>query len=117
MTPNLLDDDVWAPPACTLPTEDRPLRVAEFDDFFTADVIRRVSATPGQLVVEVRADAAAAVRAASLAVRETACCSFFTFDLAISNSAVALTIGTGPEHENVLAALGERVEVLLAGAV
>ena len=28
--------DDWAPDACTLPTVERPLRVAEFDDLFTA---------------------------------------------------------------------------------
>ena len=27
--------DDWAPDACTLPTAERPLRVAEFDDLFT----------------------------------------------------------------------------------
>lgn len=26
------DDHQWAPQACTLPTAERPLRVAEFDD-------------------------------------------------------------------------------------
>ena len=53
-------------------------------------------------------------RAAALAVRETACCSFFTFHLSISDGAVVLTVGTGPEHTDVLAALGERVQALLA---
>jgi hypothetical protein len=27
--------DDWAPDACTLPTPERPLRVAEFDDLFS----------------------------------------------------------------------------------
>ena len=31
--------DDWAPDACTLPTTERPLRVAEFDDLF-ASVLR-----------------------------------------------------------------------------
>jgi hypothetical protein len=116
MTSDLPGDDAWVPSACTLPGEDRPLRVAEFEDFFTGDVTRVATPTPGQLRVEVRPDAASAARAASLGVRETACCSFFTFELAISEGAVALTIGTGPEQEDVLAALGEHVEALLAGA-
>jgi hypothetical protein len=36
--------DDWAPDACTLPTAERPLRVAEFDDLFTFVVPRSCSA-------------------------------------------------------------------------
>lgn len=37
----------WAPHACTLPTEERPLRVAEFDALFAEAVknVRRIDAT------------------------------------------------------------------------
>jgi hypothetical protein len=28
------DDRVWVPQACTLPTVERPLRLAEFNDLF-----------------------------------------------------------------------------------
>ena len=69
MNLNLIDDNPWVPSACTLPIEDQPLRVAEFDDFFAHDAGGLNRLSPNQLRFEVRADAAAASRAASLAVK------------------------------------------------
>ncbi|WP_245718914.1 hypothetical protein [Micromonospora rhizosphaerae] len=47
-------DDDWVPEACTLPTAERPLRVAEFDELF-ATALRgqtRLSPTgPSRLAV------------------------------------------------------------------
>ena len=34
--PEIVDPLDWAPEACSLPTAERPLRVAEFDELFTA---------------------------------------------------------------------------------
>ena len=69
------ETEPWAPDACTLPTAERPLREAEFDDFFTTSVraVHRHDATALRLDLEPSADVAA--RAANLAVRETGCCS------------------------------------------
>jgi hypothetical protein len=70
----------WVPvEACTIPTADQPLRVAEFDDLFATalrDVERR---EPGWL--RLRLDPGSEERARDLVARETACCSFFTFDV------------------------------------
>jgi hypothetical protein len=67
------------PGACTLPTANRPLRLAEFDDLFAAAVrrVEPVDATHARLHLTGPAGLAARVR--DLAARETQCCSFFTF--------------------------------------
>jgi hypothetical protein len=89
----------WAPDACTLPTAERPLRVAEF----AALDVRRVetisathtrlhfSADPGQV--------------RDLAARETGCCSFFRFTVTDST----LDVEVPERYTDVLAALVTRV--------
>jgi hypothetical protein len=109
MTVNLIDDD-WVPDACTLPTVEQPLRRDEFDDFFGRDVIAVTVESPLRLRLELRADPAVAARAAALAVRETGCCSFFNFAMAIRDGKVTLTVSAAPAHRAVLAALGARAE-------
>src|SRR5215207_10411955 len=67
------------PAACTLPTADRPLRVAEFGAFFaSAGAVSRPA--PGWLRVRFPVSDDAAVQ--DLVARESACCSFFTFAIA-----------------------------------
>ncbi|WP_248579591.1 hypothetical protein [Nocardioides sp. InS609-2] len=115
MTANLVGDD-WVPDACTLPTVEQPLRRAEFDDLFARDVLAVVGESPHRVRLDLRADPAAAARAAGLAVKETGCCSFFTFDLTIADGAVSLGIETAPAHGAVLAALGARAESRMGAA-
>jgi hypothetical protein len=67
----------WAPDACTLPTAERPLRVAEFDDIF-ASVVRAERPDPTRLDLVVPRAVEAAAR--DLARRESDCCSFFTIE-------------------------------------
>jgi hypothetical protein len=69
--------------ACTLPTAEQPLRVAEFDDLFThaLRVVECPHATAEQARLVLRGDEALAGRVQQLADAETACCSFFTFAL------------------------------------
>lgn len=112
----MIDDNVWVPSACTIPTENQPLRVAEFDDFFSHNALALSRPTPNQLRIEIQPEPDAASRAAALAVKETGCCSFFTFEMTISVGSVELTVSTAETHAAVLAALGERAERLIAGA-
>jgi hypothetical protein len=69
----------WAPAECTLPTAERPLRVAEFDELF-ANALRG-QARPGPTHLRLLLDGSVEVEATTrdLTARETACCSFFTF--------------------------------------
>jgi hypothetical protein len=99
----------WVSRSCTLPTADRPLRVAEFDRLFT-DAVRgagRPSRT--RLKLELVSSAENAAQAAGLMVRETACCSFFTSTLTATGGALELEIAVPDSHVDVLDALAARV--------
>jgi hypothetical protein len=97
-----------APEACTLPTADQPLRVAEFDELF-ANVVTRVDRPAAtRLLLGLPTDPAVAARTADLAVRENACCSFFTFTLTMSEAGLALEVVVPEGHTDVLDALAAR---------
>ena len=42
-------DETWVPEACTLPTVDRPLRLAEFDDLFATALWEQQRISPTEL--------------------------------------------------------------------
>lgn len=91
-------------------TEERPLRVAEFDTLFT-DAVRSVQRIDGTSVsLELVPEAEMAARAADLVVRETGCCSFFTFSLVATGGKLHLEIGVPAQHADVLEALVVRAE-------
>ncbi|HLL61550.1 MAG TPA: hypothetical protein VK401_00770, partial [Propionibacteriaceae bacterium] len=73
-----ITDVTQVPEACRLPTVQRPLRLAEFDRLFiTATAADRLSL--GRVRIALPSSPEVAAQAAELAVRETQCCSFFTF--------------------------------------
>ena len=99
----------WIPDACTLPTAERPLRLDEFDALFAEATrgVRRVSAE--RLRVELAPDPGVAARAAELAVRETSCCSFFTFTVTADAGGLRLDVTVPDGRTDVLDALAGRV--------
>jgi hypothetical protein len=108
------------PDACTLPTAERPLRLAEFDELF-ATAVRRVEAVSTVHVrLHLTGSAGLADRVRDLAARETECCSFFTFTTtgqpATGGEAVVLDIEVSPEHASVLTSLAQRAGAVSAGA-
>lgn len=95
----------WVPQACTLPTAERPLRAAELGAI-VADAVEPVDRPePERLVVALRPSPEVAARVADLAVRETGCCSFFTFTLTAAAGELRLDITVLPGHVDVLDAL------------
>jgi hypothetical protein len=93
------------PDACTLPTAERPLRLAEFDDLF-ATAVRRVEpidATHARW--HLTGPAGLADRVRDLTARETECCSFFTFTI---SGDVIVDVEVPPAYADVLAALTQR---------
>ncbi|MEU8221670.1 hypothetical protein [Kribbella sp. NPDC048915] len=72
-------DATWAPEACTLPTAERPFRVAEFNELF-AEHLRRADRVDAQ-TLDIVLDPESRTTVEDLTARETACCSFFTFTL------------------------------------
>ena len=101
-----------APDACTLPTEERPLRRAEFDDLFTTAVtdIRWVGPTHARFGMS--GDDGLADRVADLAQREQSCCSFFAFDIERDGDRVVLDVAVPPAYTGVLTALVGRAETV-----
>lgn len=98
----------WVPTACTLPSAEEPVRVAEFDALF-ATGLRAVHDLEGSRVrLELEPDPAVAARAADLAVRETGCCSFFTFTLTADGGRLLLDVTAPPAYADVLAAFAGR---------
>ncbi|MPZ24999.1 MAG: hypothetical protein GEV12_00725 [Micromonosporaceae bacterium] len=101
-------DGTWVPQACTLPTVRRPLRRSEFDGLFTSAVrsVERVDQL--RLRLELVPEPAVAARAADLLVRETECCSFFTFTLTATGGRVSVEVAVPAGHVDVLDALADR---------
>jgi hypothetical protein len=97
--------DDWAPDACTLPTAQRPLRVAAFDALFTA--VRR-SQCPRPTRLDLVLPRAVEAAGRDLARRESECCSFFTFEFESLGDDVVMHIAVPPEHVEVLDALQAR---------
>jgi hypothetical protein len=94
------------PDACTLPMGRRPLRVMEFDELF-ASVLRKTRAQPTRLDLVVPPDVEAAAH--SLAERESACCSFFTFEFEPAGGNVVMHIIVPPDQVAALDAIASRV--------
>lgn len=102
----------WVPHSCTLPTVERPVRTAEFDEVF-AEAVHHVERVEGdRLRLELDATSAVAARIADLAVRETGCCSFFTFELTAAAGTLHLDISVTAGHREVLDALAARATTL-----
>ncbi len=99
----------WIPAACTLPTAERPLRVAAFDALFAEAVTEVSPSGPGRIRLALRPEPQIAARVAELTVRETGCCSLFTFTLTAADGALVLEVGVDDRHREVLHALTARI--------
>ncbi|GAA2661026.1 hypothetical protein GCM10010400_19480 [Streptomyces aculeolatus] len=111
-----MSDLAWVPQSCTLPTAERPLRVAEWDALF-AEVPAAVSRPEPLRLRLVLADGpGVAERVRELAERESGCCSFFTFttdrdgDDGDGTGSMSLDIAVDPAHAAVLDALAARID-------
>ena len=104
--------------ACTLPTLEQPMRIAEFDDLFAASL--RDIQDPGRSDVKVRlvlgGDEELPERVQRLVNAEASCCSFFTFtltavepgDSSVTETMVALEVDVPAARADVLAAFVSR---------
>ncbi|WP_405721902.1 hypothetical protein OG607_10875 [Streptomyces sp. NBC_01537] len=101
----------WVPTTCTLPAPEQPLRAAEFDALFT-DALRSVNPlAPTRLQFTLDSAPEVEERARDLAARETACCSFFTFDFTRdSRDQLLMDISVPDTQTAVLEALADRAE-------
>lgn len=102
-------DDSWVPDACTLPTAERPLRRAEFDQFFR-DAVRGADRLSAQhLRLRLAGGAQVEEAARDLTARESSCCSFFAFDISRTGPAeLTLDVRVPAAHVDVLDGLASR---------
>lgn len=115
-TDDLAAGETWAPASCTLPTVERPLRTAEFDELFATAVQHLTRAEPERLELDLRPDSAVAARAADLMARETGCCGFFTFVLVARAGELRLEVTVSDAHVDVLDAIAERAAAVAVPA-
>jgi hypothetical protein len=108
---DLNDNDsgaAWVPQACTLPTAEQPLRMAEFDEVFTRAVRGAERAGASRLRLDLDPVPGVAGRVAELAAAEAGCCSFFTFTLTVADGRLMLEVTVPPAYTGVLDALAAR---------
>lgn len=96
----------WVPEACTLPTVERPLRVAEFDHLFALSLrqVHRPEGTRLRLML----DPAAEASARDLVARESQCCSFFTFTFSRSAAGLVIDVVVPEDQVSVLDGIAAR---------
>ncbi len=107
----------WVPESCTLPTADQPLRVAEFDDLLATARGPAERRGPTELRIPLPAGDGVVSGVRDLAARETACCSFFSFEVHPSSSGTELEVRVPESQTAVLDALQRRVEAVRARGV
>lgn len=103
-----MSDLAWVPQSCTLPTEERPLRVAEWDALFSERLASPSRPEPLRLRVDLAGGPGVEERARALVERESGCCSFFTFTTTPGEDMIGLDIAVDAAHEVVLDALAAR---------
>jgi hypothetical protein len=104
-----------APDACTLPTAERPLRIAEFDDLFrtAATAVTRIGPYVARWLLT--PDPAVPARTADLVARESMCCSFFDFTLRVAQGSLTLDVAVPAEQAAVLEGLVDRARSVMTG--
>ena len=111
-------DLAWVPDSCSLPTAERPLRLAEFDDLFATAVRRVEPVTPTHARLHLAGATGLAATVRDLTARETECCSFFRFAVhpgAPEDETLTLDIEVPARYADVLAALVTQAHAAAAG--
>jgi len=101
--------DLMTTEACTLPTAERPLRLAEFETLF-ADHLSDLTWDGDRLRLSLSGGADLRAVVADLTARESACCSFFDFSLSGAVDRVVLDVGVPPERREILDGLADLAE-------
>src|SRR5690625_3321137 len=99
--------------ACTMPTADRPLRLAEFDALF-AGAVRGIEHGGSHVRLHLTGDEGLVEQVRDLAERVTTCCSFFTFGIVGTDEDLTLEVSVPPDRQGILDALAERARELAA---
>ena len=108
----------WVPvDACALPTEEQPLRLAEFDALFGSALCRTDRRDATWLRLALVAADGHFERASELTARETACCSFFAFDVHRAGPEILIDVRVPAERAAVLDGLHRQAIAAAAGRI
>ncbi|MEO5922010.1 MAG: hypothetical protein ABIQ01_12800 [Pseudolysinimonas sp.] len=95
------------PHSCTLPTAERPIRLAEFDTLLeSATLAKRDNAMHLTFYFDDAKGLEAQAR--DLTARESSCCSFFDFNVANDGGQIIVGIGVPDQHASILNSLQSR---------
>jgi hypothetical protein len=107
------------PDACTLPTVDRPPRLAQFDALFATAVRQVEMVGPTHARVRLVGPVGLEPTVRDLTTRETECCSFFTFTTTAEpvddGEAVTLDVQVPAQYAHVLESLIQRASTVSTG--
>lgn len=106
-------DSLLTTNACTLPTAERPLRLAEFDELFETSV-HQAEFSGDTVTLRLSGEEGLGARVRDLAERESSCCTFFTFEVSGTDDHLTLDIAVPPEHRGLLDELALRAHRLTA---
>lgn len=101
--------------ACTLPTVERPLRLAEFDAVFVSHLVQVVEDSATTVAFRSAGGDELMETLSDLTARESQCCSFFGFDLDHEDDGIRLVVTVPPTYAEVLAAVVERARLVAEG--
>ena len=90
------------PDACSLPTSEQPLRVAEFESLFDRAVESVVRVDDRHLRIDLRGGPGLEAQVRDLAARENGCCGFFGFTVTGTSETVRLEVEVPPAYVAVL---------------
>lgn len=105
-------DDLLITDVCTLPTAERPLRLAEFDALFASSA-RSVTRDADGVRIRLVGSGGLREQVRDLTDRETACCSFFAFTIDGTDEDLLLHISVPSQHGAILEALADSAEQLI----
>jgi hypothetical protein len=109
------------PDACSLPTVEQPLRLAEFDALFSTAVRTVETLGPAHARMRLTGPVGLAATVRDLTARETECCSFFAFTVTPEpvadgdGEALLLDVRVPAQYADVLASLAGRAAAVSAG--
>ncbi|OHV20503.1 hypothetical protein BBK14_27715 [Parafrankia soli] len=98
-----------APAGCTLPTEQQPLRLAEWNRLFTDALVEVTRRRPTSLALTLSAAGGVEAEVRDLAGRESSCCSFFAFTITPSGPTVVVEVGVPASRVDALDWLESRI--------
>lgn len=95
-------DELLTTDACTLPTAERPFRLAEFGALFKGSVREVARLTDDSVRMHLVGSADLLDRVQDLTERESSCCSFFSFQITEVGDGLTLDVAVPPARRDIL---------------